>query len=127
MNSPSASGAYTNYYKAEKDAKANPKNYAAAKSSVSSALFTLGKPSSWLKPLLELVARESSFNPNAKNKTSSAAGLFQFLDGTRKNYGGSSVDWSDPTQQALAGIKYIVDRYGTPEKALQHWDSKGWY
>ena len=127
VSSPSSSGAYTNYYKAEKDAKANPKNYSTAKSAVSSAISSLGVSSSWLEPVLELVARESSFNPNAKNPKSTAAGLFQFLDGTRKNYGGSKVDWSDPNTQALAGLKYIKDRYGTPEKALAFWDANGYY
>lgn len=122
-----SSGAYTNYYKAAQDSKANPKNYATASSAVSKAIKTLGLSSDWLSPTLELVARESSFNPNAKNSTSSAAGLFQFLNDTRKAYGGSSVDWSDPYQQALAGLKYIKDRYGTPVKALQHWDEKNWY
>lgn len=81
----------------------------------------------WLQPTLELVARESSFNPNAANRKSSAKGLFQFLDGTRNNYGGNSVDWNDPYQQAVAGLKYIKDRYGTPEKALEHWDKNKWY
>ncbi|WP_347388551.1 transglycosylase SLT domain-containing protein [Paenibacillus amylolyticus] len=94
---------------------------------MSSALKAAGKPDSWLQPTLELVARESSFNPNAKNPKSSAAGLFQFLDMTRKNYGGSSVNWNDPYQQAIAGIKYIENRYGDPVKALQHWDKKKWY
>ncbi|WP_171056174.1 transglycosylase SLT domain-containing protein [Paenibacillus sinopodophylli] len=80
-----------------------------------------------MQPILELVARESSFNPNAKNPKSSAAGLFQFLDSTRKNYGGNKVDWSDPYQQAVAGIQYVKDRYGTPEKALAFWDKNGYY
>lgn len=87
----------------------------------------MGLPQNWIQPAAELVARESSFNPNAKNPQSTAAGLFQFLDGTRKNYGGNSVDWSDPYQQAVAGLKYIKDRYGDPVKALQHWDQKKWY
>lgn len=87
----------------------------------------MGLPDSWLQPTLELVARESSFNPNAKNPASSARGLFQFLDGTRRDYGGNSVDWSDPYQQSVAGLKYIKDRYGTPEKALQFWDKNKWY
>lgn len=126
FTSPSG-GAYSNYFKAEKDSKANPKNYATASSAVSRALSTLGKPAEWLAPTLELVARESSFNPNAKNPKSSAAGLFQFLDATRKNYGGSSVDWSDPYQQALKGLQYIEDRYGNPVKALQFWDKNNWY
>ncbi|WP_158442569.1 transglycosylase SLT domain-containing protein [Paenibacillus sabinae] len=81
----------------------------------------------WLQPTLELVARESSFNANAKNSKSSAAGLFQFLDMTRANYGGNKVDWSDPYQQAVAGLKYIKDRYSNPIKALQYWDKNGHY
>lgn len=124
---PPSGGAYTNYYKAEKDSKANPKNYATANSAVSRAISTLGYPSDWLAPTLELVARESSFNPNAKNPKSSASGLFQFLDSTRKSYGGSGVDWTDPYQQALKGLQYIEDRYGNPVKALQFWDKNNWY
>jgi SLT domain-containing protein len=81
----------------------------------------------WLQPTLELVARESSFDPTAKNPKSTAAGLFQFLDGTRADYGGSKVDWSDPYQQTLAGLKYIKARYSNPVKALQFWDENQWY
>jgi SLT domain-containing protein len=72
--------------------------------------------------VLELVARESSFNPNAANSSSSAKGLFQFLNDTRKNYGGNKVNWNDPYQQAIAGLQYIKDQYGTPEDALRYWD-----
>jgi len=120
-------GAYTNYYKAAKDASSNPKNYATASNAISKAIKDSGLPSSWLRPTLELVARESSFNSNAKNPKSTASGLFQFLDGTRKTYGGNSINWSDPYQQAMAGMKYIKDRYSTPEKALAFWDEKNWY
>lgn len=77
--------------------------------------------------MLELAARESSFNSSAKNSKSSASGLFQFLDSTRTAYGGNSVDWSDPAQQALAAAKYVKDRYGDPVKALQFWDKNKWY
>lgn len=124
---PGNSGAYTNYYKAEKDAKANPRNYTTARIAISKAIKDLGYPQSWITPTLELVARESSFNPNAKNPKSTAKGLFQFLDGTRKNYGGDKVNWDDPYQQALQGLKYIKDRYGDPIDALEHWDQKKWY
>jgi SLT domain-containing protein len=121
------SGAYNNYYKAARDAKSNPRGYAIASDAIAQALNDGGYPSSWLQPVLELVARESSFNSNAKNPKSSAYGLFQFLDSTRKNYGGNKVNWSDPYQQAVAGLKYIKDRYGTPEKALEFWDKNKWY
>ncbi|WP_081965894.1 transglycosylase SLT domain-containing protein [Paenibacillus sp. FSL H7-0357] len=129
MSSPTASvsGAYNNYYKASADAKSNPKNYAIASSAISQSLKAAGKPAEWQKPLEELVARESSFNPNAKNPKSTAAGLYQFLNGTRKNYGGNSVDWSDPNQQASKGLQYVIDRYGDPYKALQFWDKNKWY
>uniref|UniRef100_UPI00406CEE28 lytic transglycosylase domain-containing protein n=1 Tax=Paenibacillus sp. FSL L8-0436 TaxID=2954686 RepID=UPI00406CEE28 len=94
---------------------------------MSQSLKAAGKPAEWQKPLEELVARESSFNPNAKNPKSTAAGLYQFLNGTRKNYGGNSVDWSDPNQQARKGLQYVIDRYGDPYKALQFWDKNKWY
>jgi SLT domain-containing protein len=108
-------------------ANANPTAYKSASESISKALGALGKPASWQKPIEELVARESSFNSNAKNPTSTAQGLFQFLDGTRKNYGWAGVNWSDPYDQSYAGVRYIIDRYGTPEKALQFWDQNKWY
>lgn len=73
------------------------------------------------------MSRESSLNPNAKNPKSSAAGYFQFLDATRKNYGGNKVNWNDPNVQVNAGLQYIIDRYGTPEDALAFWDKNKWY
>jgi len=74
--------------------------------------------------LEELVRRESSWNPNAQNPTSTAFGLFQFLDATWKNYGKKT---SDPSAQAQAGLAYIRDRYGSPSAALAHHDRKNWY
>jgi len=75
------------------------------------------------------VARESSYNPKADNPSSSAAGLFQFLDKTRKNaaYNKGITDWSDPYQQAIAGLRYIKSKYGTPEDALKFWDENNYY
>jgi soluble lytic murein transglycosylase-like protein len=127
LSSPSSAGAYQNYYKADTESRANPTGYQTATDSISKAISSLGVSQDWLYPTLELVARESSFNPNAKNPTSSARGLFQFLDGTRADYGGNGVDWNDPYQQSMAGLKYIKDRYGSPEKALQFWDKNNWY
>jgi hypothetical protein len=127
LSGPGSAGAYKNYYKAEKDAKANPAAYSNASNYVSKGIGTLGLSKDWKNPVMELIARESSYNPNAKNPKSSAKGLFQFLDGTRKDYGWKGVDWSNPEHQTLAGLKYIKAVYGTPEKALQHWDEKGWY
>lgn len=116
---------YNNYYKAQKFVGTNNFNQSGA--AVAQAIKNAGYPGEWLAPALELVARESSFNPNAANPDSTARGLFQFLDGTRRDYGGSKVNWSDPYEQAKAGLKYIKDRYGTPTKALQFWDKNSYY
>lgn len=71
-----------------------------------------------------LVSHESSWNPNAQNPTSTAYGLFQFLDGTWKGYGSKT---SDPAKQALYGMQYIKDRYGDPAKAKAFWEAHHWY
>lgn len=69
--------------------------------------------------LVDLVQRESGWNPNAQNPTSTAYGLFQFLDSTRKNYGITRD--ASLQQQIDAGLRYIADRYRTPSGALAHW------
>lgn len=73
----------------------------------------------------DLISRESSWNPQADNPTSSAYGLFQFLDSTRDNYGiglGAS-----PRAQVRAGLKYVKDRYDDPLGAILWHNSHGWY
>lgn len=72
--------------------------------------------------LSNLIQRESGWNATAQNPTSSAYGLFQFLDSTRKNYG---ISRNAPLEaQIKAGLQYIKDRYGSPSKALAHWLAK---
>ena len=71
-----------------------------------------------------IIAKESSWNPNAQNPTSTAYGLFQFLDGTWGPYGPKT---SDPRLQAEYGLKYIKDRYGDPVDAKMFHIAHGWY
>lgn len=68
--------------------------------------------------LVELVHRESRWNPAASSDTSSAEGLFQIL----KQRHGLPV-----TRQAELGIRYITHRYGTPCHALAFHSDNGWY
>ncbi|WP_199926390.1 transglycosylase SLT domain-containing protein [Brevibacillus brevis] len=75
--------------------------------------------------LLEISRRESSWDPSAANPKSSARGLWQFLSATRKNYG--IKENADPLTQTKAALRYIGDRYGTPQNALKFHDQKGWY
>lgn len=72
-------------------------------------------------PLNKLVSGESGWNPDASNPSSSAAGLFQFLDSTRENYGLSAS--AGPKKQINAGLQYIQDRYGDPRRAWKFWQA----
>jgi cell wall-associated NlpC family hydrolase len=72
-----------------------------------------------------LISKESSWNPAAQNPTSTAYGLFQFLDKTWAGTGGTKT--SDPVLQSFYGLKYIKNRYKTPAGAKAHWESNHWY
>lgn len=74
---------------------------------------------------VSLINRESGFRNTVKNPTSTAYGMFQFLDSTWAGYGIPKT--SDPTQQSIAGGRYIKARYGDPLNALSHGNSFGWY
>jgi hypothetical protein len=75
----------------------------------------------------KLGVNESGWNPNAQNPTSSAYGIGQFLDSTWGSVGGRKT--SDPSAQIRYMIKYIQQRYGTPQAALNAWYSRSphWY
>ena len=75
----------------------------------------------------KLISAESSWRPTAQNPSSTAYGLFQFLNSTWKTVGGTKT--SDPKMQTVYGLKYIADRYGSPSKAWSFWNSHTphWY
>lgn len=59
---------------------------------------------------------ESGMNPSAKNPNSSATGLFQFIDSTRKQYGG--FDPMDPAASTQAAARLASDNRAALVKAL---------
>lgn len=71
--------------------------------------------------LIELIRRESSWNPAAANPRSSARGLFQKMTSVH-----GPVE-ATPEGQANWGLRYIADRYGTPSQALAFHRRRGWY
>ena len=90
------------------------------------------KPYGWdtgpeWEALNQLIGHESSWNPTAKNPSSTAYGLFQFLDTTWATVGGQMT--SDPYQQAVYGGRYIKNRYQTPSGAWSFWQAQSphWY
>lgn len=95
---------------------------------VQSQLANYGWDSAEFTALERLINNESSWRATADNPTSTAYGLFQFLSTTARNYGVShpDLDGRVPTvdEQVRAGLKYISDRYGTPSRALAHWQSR---
>jgi len=81
-------------------------------------------------PLHQLIQGESGWNPNAKNPTSSAWGLFQFLDMHKKPGGYLPYGNNSNLQQQIdGGLRYIKEVYGSPGKALSKWQSRSphWY
>ncbi len=67
--------------------------------------------------MLAMAGQESGFNPAAKARTSSASGLYQFLDATWRDvvgrygarYGIKEGDRSDPYAQAVMGAMYAKE------------------
>lgn len=100
----------------------------AFKSHLSDAIRATGVDQSWIKPMSQLIANESSWNPSAKNPNSTAHGYAQFLNQTRKDYEKKyGIKYDTPTNQLILGIRYVQDRYGTPQKAMQFWNKNKWY
>jgi hypothetical protein len=77
--------------------------------------------------LYKLMMGESGFKNTAQNPTSSAYGMFQFLNATWGDFGGKKT--SDPRLQTQYGLAYIAQRYGSPSKALAKWQARSphWY
>jgi hypothetical protein len=83
------------------------------------------------KCLDQLVHHESRWNPKARNKSSDAFGLFQFLPSTWGNYK-FPFQPKEASIQITAGLRYITKRYGSPCKAWAFWQQQArkgspWY
>ena len=76
----------------------------------------------WLK----VIEIESGGSMTARNKSSGAYGIAQFIDGPGEyaKYGGNSTTL---VGQLVAMANYIVERYSTPSGALSHENDYGWY
>lgn len=77
------------------------------------------------KALEELIMLESSWNPDAQNKKSTAYGLGQFIDQTWDEVGIEKS--ADYRIQLIASHKYVMDRYGSWVKALEFRKANGYY
>jgi resuscitation-promoting factor RpfB len=73
-----------------------------------------------------LWSQESSWNVHALNAYSGAYGIPQAVPGSRMAAAGPNWE-SNARTQILWGLRYIKERYGTPEAAWNHELSTGWY
>jgi hypothetical protein len=89
------------------------------------ALSKLGGDGSQFSCLESLWGKESGWNPNAQNPTSTAYGIPQFLDSTWAGTGIAKT--SDGYRQIDAGLIYIENRYGSPCGAWAHSQANNWY
>lgn len=75
-----------------------------------------------------IVSKESSWNPRAKNPSSSASGLPQFIDATSRAYlGGAPASQYSPIQQLNGMDRYVRERWGGWLGALGQWKRHHWY
>jgi hypothetical protein len=79
------------------------------------------------KCFTQLMGKESAWNPEAKNPSSSAAGVGQLLKSTYRNLGMKHSTEAVP--QTVAALAYIGRKYGAggPCKAWTHFKHKNWY
>ena len=119
---------------AEREAAAAAAPAAASSSSASSAAprgsfkdYAMSKVGSaeQFSCLEKLWGKESGWNPNAQNPTSTAYGIPQFLNSTWASTGIAKT--SDGYRQIDAGLIYIESRYGSACGAWAHSQSTGWY
>jgi hypothetical protein len=73
------------------------------------------------KCLQIIVRRESGGSIHASSRSSSSKGLFGLLSKTHERVG---VRFSkDPVRQCEAGLRYVLNRYQTPQRALAFWNA----
>jgi hypothetical protein len=89
------------------------------------ALQKLGGDQGQMSCLQNLWGKESGWNPNAHNPSSTAYGIPQFLDSTWASTGIAKT--SDGFRQIDAGLVYIDSRYGSPCGAWAHSRADNWY
>jgi hypothetical protein len=89
------------------------------------AMSKLGGSGSQFNCLENLWGKESGWNPNAQNPTSTAYGIPQFLNSTWAGTGIAKT--SDGYRQIDAGLIYIDSRYGSPCAAWSHSKANNWY
>ncbi|WP_377272234.1 transglycosylase SLT domain-containing protein [Peterkaempfera sp. SMS 1(5)a] len=73
-----------------------------------------------------IITHESDWDIHATNPSSGAYGLPQALPGSKMAEVAS--DWrTNPVTQISWGLKYMNERYGSPNAAWSFWQTHHWY
>jgi hypothetical protein len=86
---------------------------ASAMRAVVEALSAARPPIDVAAAILTIARVESGWNPYARNPTSTACGLFQFVRATWESYDGSQQHCFDAERNATAGVKHLIGLYQT--------------
>ena len=68
-----------------------------------------------------IISRESSWNPKARNPSSTAAGLPQFIAANQRHYGVWPIVNQPVDKQLSAFMRYVNDRFGGVVQAESYW------
>jgi len=104
-----------------------PRGSAGTMAAIERAYLESGFPASQFGDLRYILSHESGFNPNARNPSSGAYGLGQFLGHEHDKYGAMGAYSGDPYAESQAMLAYIRDRYGSPANAAAFWKGHNWY
>lgn len=121
----------TTMSQAKADLASNGSKYFDAEALAFLTTYTQGwKMNEW-KCLRNIWQKESHFNPKARNMSSGAYGIAQFMPSTWGNYGVTKT--AEAKLQIKYGLRYIMKRYGSASdpngacNAWRFWQKNNWY
>ena len=107
----------------------NPTSMIPAQSdaALSQAMTLEGVPASWQPGLRFIMAQESGGRVDVKNPIHSARGLFQLTAANYHLNPNGARSFGNAVEEAQGGIRYIQQRYGSADKAVDFWRQRHWY
>jgi hypothetical protein len=107
----------------------NPTSMIPAQSdaALSQAMTLEGVPESWQSSLRFIMAQESGGRVDVKNPVHSARGLFQLTAANYHLNPNGARSFGNAVEEAQGGIRYIQQRYGSADKAVEFWRQRHWY
>jgi hypothetical protein len=99
----------------------------AADAALTQAMMLENVSTSWNDSLRFIMGKESGGQVGIQNQTSSARGLFQLLAANYKLNPNGAASFGNGVEEAQGGIRYIKQRYGTADQAMEHWQQYHWY